>query len=353
MNRQPVPFLTQWLRSSGLLMSVSAVLLGARCLTTAGEPATPQIETRAFRFTLSPADGHCEILDKQANVTWRPAPGHVGFGSVELKTAGPSRRIDLAHCDVRVSGNELTASFRPLSAAPGTILRVRARALDGNTLEITYQEDGDLDVSRVTLLEDVFGVTRGGKGYVVVPAREGMIVPADSGLSFNHRFDSYAYEGCHMLMLGMVRDGAAALVTWDDPYVAAELSSVVSGVQPLSPSLRGRLNGAVPPDSPAARLPQPGPLQIRARFPHPIPGPGRLCHHRQGLSRDRPPEGMARHLGRKAQDQSRARETVRRRQHQALERARPADGRAQRQRGIGPGQLDLRGSRRSRRTFQE
>ena len=61
-----------------------------------------------------------------------------------------------------------------------------------------------------------------------MPVREGLLIPADSGLNFTHRFDTYAYEGCHMTMLGAVKRGAAALITWTDPYVAAEVRSAVT-----------------------------------------------------------------------------------------------------------------------------
>jgi len=66
-------------------------------------------------------------------------------------------------------------------------------------------------------------VTAAGRGYVVVPVREGLLVPADAKRSFTHRFGTYEYEGCHMRMIGLVENGHAALVTWDDLYANAEL----------------------------------------------------------------------------------------------------------------------------------
>ena len=213
------------------LCLLAPALIAALSAPSAENPPPPaRIETACFRFTLSGADGRCEILDKQANVTWRAEANQARFGQVTLATATQSRRVDLARCVVAAAGNELVASFQPLSAQPANLLRVRARALaDQRTLELSYQEDNELEVANITLLEDVLGVTDSAKGYVVVPAREGLLVPADSGLSFTHRFDTYAYEGCHMAMLGVVQNGAAALVTWRDPYVAAELKSVVRG----------------------------------------------------------------------------------------------------------------------------
>ncbi|MCX7886096.1 MAG: DUF5696 domain-containing protein, partial [Verrucomicrobiae bacterium] len=66
-------------------------------------------------------------------------------------------------------------------------------------------------------------VTAAGNGYVVVPVREGLLVPADPKRKFTHRFGTYDYEGCHMRMIGLVEDGHAALVTWDDLYAVVEL----------------------------------------------------------------------------------------------------------------------------------
>jgi hypothetical protein len=121
---------------------------------------------------------------------------------------------------------------------------VLARALpDQRTLELSYEEDNELQIENVSLLDHLLDVTDDQQGYVVVPVREGLLVPADSGKTFKHRFDTSAYEGCHMEMLGVVKQGAAALFTWDDPYVAAELSSTFesSGTsskrQRLSPTL--------------------------------------------------------------------------------------------------------------------
>jgi len=242
--------LGQRLKCSSLLPAVAAVFLCACRAVIAGEPAAPQIETRSFRLSLSPATGRCEILDKQSHVTWSSAPDHVRFGSVVLGSLGQSRRIDLTNCDVRISGNELMATFHPFPGTPSPSLQARFRALDDRTIEITYQEDRELDISSITLLEDVFGVTSEAKGYVILPVREGLLVPADSGLAFTHRFDSYAYEGCHMLMLGVVRDGTAALVTWEDPYISVTLKSAATEGRPALPVAEAR------PAAPSSLVPQ-------------------------------------------------------------------------------------------------
>jgi len=188
---------------------------------------TATIETTFFRFSLS-SEGHCEILDKEAQVTWQSATNINRFGIVTCNSHEESRRVSLSRCGLFSLGNELDAAFQPLASRPLTRLHVFARALpDQRTLEFSYQEDNELEIESVSLLEDVLGATDSGKGYVVVPVREGLLIPADSGLSFAHSFDTYAYEGCHMAMLGIVQNGAAALLTWSDPYIRADLKSTL------------------------------------------------------------------------------------------------------------------------------
>ncbi|HTL56258.1 MAG TPA: DUF5696 domain-containing protein [Candidatus Limnocylindrales bacterium] len=213
----------------------AAVLYGAEA---------PKIETRFIRLTLDPGTGHCEVLDKEAGVTWRPDPKHARFGEVTLDARRDSQSFNLEKCTVSSEGTDLLAAFSPVTSRRADILRVRVKTLpDQRSLEFSYEADPELEVDRVSLLEDLLVTTDTGKGYVIVPVREGLLVPSDSGLNFTHRFDTYAYEGCHMEMLGVVQNGAAALITWQDPYVAAQLKSVtntneVSGAhQRVSPSL--------------------------------------------------------------------------------------------------------------------
>ncbi|MGO8676360.1 MAG: DUF5696 domain-containing protein [Limisphaerales bacterium] len=222
-----------------LSILATALLAALPVLRAQEAPSLAAVETPFFRFTLSAADGRCEVIDKQAGVTWRAEANEGRFGQVTLRGGTTPQRVALARCVVQAADNELIASFQPVTTAPAAMLRVRARPLpDQRTLELSYEADPAIEVADLTLAEDVLGVTDSAKGYVVVPAREGLLVPADSGLSFTHRFDTYAYEGCHIEMLGVVRSGAAALVTWQDPYVAADLKSVVreGGAQANRPS---------------------------------------------------------------------------------------------------------------------
>jgi hypothetical protein len=210
-----------------LILLAWPLLLAEGALAAQNSQDVAKIETPFFRFSLT-AEGHCEILDKEAQVTWHPGTNVVRFGQATILSHEQSRRLALTRCAVRANATELEAWFQPLSAQPWTKLHVWARAqADQRTLELSYQEDNELQIESVSLLEDVLGVSDSAAGYIVVPVREGLLVPADSGLSFTHQFDTYAYEGCHMAMLGVVQNGGAALLTWTDPYVSAELKSVI------------------------------------------------------------------------------------------------------------------------------
>jgi hypothetical protein len=182
-----------------------------------------EFETPHVRFRISTPAGRWEVLDKNAGVTWRSTPWHPRFGDVTLQAAGRPKRLPLERPDVRRVGDGLEASFRP-SPDVKIVVRISPKA-DGRTLEFSWSAPEGTGVESLRLLEDALWTTSDEKGYALVPVREGLLVPADSGKTFTHRFDTSAYEGCHMQMIGVVKAGAAALVTWDDLYVAADLRS--------------------------------------------------------------------------------------------------------------------------------
>jgi hypothetical protein len=222
------------------LLSCLTALFAAIDLPAQGIAA--KIETSLLRFTVF-SDGTCELYDKQAQVAWRGDKSGGALGHVTLVTDGKPRRIDLTGGQYENQENSLLATFHPLSDQPGAVLQVRVRPLpNGKTLDISYRADDLLKVQSTTLLENLLRVTDSAKGYVIIPVREGLLIPADSGIGFEHRFDTFAYEGCHMQMLGAVQNGAAALVTWSDPYVTADVKSVTNRLdsacwQQVTPSL--------------------------------------------------------------------------------------------------------------------
>ena len=215
--------------SGGLNRSVLAFVLALAAFLPPVAPAegqTVSIESGFLRFELSPIDGSYTILDKKGLTNWRSNPYQARFGEMTCKVAGQSQRVSLSACEVKRSGDMLEAIFNPLTNDPAVRIKVVVRMLeDQKTLDFAYEVDPALAIESVRLLDEGFGTTDADKGYVVVPVREGLLIPADSGKTFTHRFDTYAYEGCHMAMFGVVKGGSAAMFTWDDPYVAIDLQS--------------------------------------------------------------------------------------------------------------------------------
>jgi hypothetical protein len=200
-------------------------------------PAT--IETPFLKLSLS-AGGACEIVDKAGGITWAPRCEGAGggrqrserqrLGQLVVKLDGNNKTTaDLTRCeDIRRVGEALEATFRPLSQKPDLVVRVRiAPAAGGRAIEFSYEASDPGAIEEVRFLDETAWTTDTDRGCLVLPVREGLLIPADSGVGFTQSFDTYAYEGCHMQMVGIVKGGAAALVTWDDPYVRAEVRSML------------------------------------------------------------------------------------------------------------------------------
>ena len=225
-----------------LIAAAPAAWAGSKPRNARRESTT--LDTLHLRFRISAENGRYEILDKQTRVTWRSNPDQMRFGRVSLVVDGKEKQADLARCELESEASAIDLSFHPVPEHPGAWLRVRVHAVeDGRTIEFSYTASDELHVKSIHLLDDALWTTDREKGYVVVTPRMGLLIPATSGIKFTHQFDTYAYEGSHMEMLGVVKRGATALVTWGDPYVAPEIRSetdpagIAGAKQALSTSL--------------------------------------------------------------------------------------------------------------------
>ena len=196
----------------------------------AKEPVS--IDTPAVRLTLSPDTGAYEIQDKAGGVTWKSSLLKPRFGQAMIKVEGKPTGFAMGPCEAKVEGGTLVATFRPMPGKPDAWLRVKAApAAGGKALDFSYEAAPGVEVESLRLLDESLWVTDADKGYIAVPCREGLLIPADSGKAFSRGFDTSGYEGCHMQMVGVVKGGAAALVTWDDLYTVAEVKSATAGVE--------------------------------------------------------------------------------------------------------------------------
>lgn len=187
------------------------------------------LTTRRLSFDLEEATGAWTLTDRTTGVAWRSNADRARFGEMTARPGGgAARTVELKPLAVSAERRGILLEFQPLSDAPAR-LRVRVTSQhEDDTLAFTWDADAALGVDSVRLLDEALATTARDAGAVVVPVREGLLIPADSGKAFTHRFDTYTYEGCHLAMVGVLKSGSALLAHWEDPYVEAEVRSVVT-----------------------------------------------------------------------------------------------------------------------------
>jgi len=193
----------------------------------AAEPGKAlRIESRVMTVQVDPKTARWSLADKQSGVRW-PTTGDAAAGSAP-EFAGGFRPADVKDQFLRLQSTDGVAIGFELVDA-------------GRTLEIRYETKSQ---GEICVGAGVLDITDKDGGYALVPCREGLLVPADSGKSFQRSFGTSDYEGVHMNMLGLVKSGSCLVVTWDDAYVWADLQSKQpkdnSYGQILSASLRMR-----------------------------------------------------------------------------------------------------------------
>jgi len=161
-----------------LLVSLSAAT---------GRAAVTGVENDSLRVQLNAETDRWTLLDKRSNVQW-PSDGMASLGGA----------VGFSLVD------------------------------GGRTVELRYESAGD---QTLHVLADVLAITDVEDGYVIVPSREGLLIPVKNDKAFSREFGTSEYEGCHMNMLGFVKQGSALIVTWDDAYVFPNVERTVSADQ--------------------------------------------------------------------------------------------------------------------------
>ncbi|MCD6506525.1 hypothetical protein J7M22_07850 [Candidatus Poribacteria bacterium] len=182
-----------------------------------------KLENEFIALTISDERGSWKFLDKRAEVTWESRPDR--FGEISIKTQEGVKTIPLIPDHINREGRSLRLSFH--DDRFGRLALNVTMELVGNSLEISYDGTGEIGIESLTLLDEGLRMSDRDSAYLLVPVRLGLMIPSDSGLEFTRRFGTFDYEGCHMEMLGAVKNGGAILVTWHDPYVIAEVKSVL------------------------------------------------------------------------------------------------------------------------------
>ena len=187
-------------------MFTANLLLFVIAVTAAPNDAM-RLESSRLVVEVDTQTGDWSLLDKLSGVRW-PTTGKAGPGTAPGLAGefAPSEQTPDTICLRKPNGTAVTFTLQA----------------DGGTLEIGYQGQ---DVGDIRVLDDALTVTQAEAGAVIVPCREGLLIPADSNVAFQQTFGTSEYEGCHMNMLGFLKSGSTLAVTWDDAYVWPEVQS--------------------------------------------------------------------------------------------------------------------------------
>jgi len=194
-------------------------------LISAGSKAkTIKLESDLLTVEIDEGTGRWVLLDKHSGTRW-PSEGMAKPGSATWLEGDFVRIKTTNKKSVRLQNkNGIAVLF--------------ALVDEGKTFELSYEGKAE---GSVRVLGDALAITDIEDGYAIVPCREGLLIPANSGKTFQRVFGTSDYEGCHMNMLGLIKAGSALIVTWDDAYVFAELKSTT----PADKSYRQKLTASL------------------------------------------------------------------------------------------------------------
>ncbi|NIP53059.1 MAG: hypothetical protein GWN67_13390 [Phycisphaerae bacterium] len=190
-------------------------------LISAGSQAkTIKLESDLLALEIDDTTARWALLDKRSGARW-PSEGMAGPGVAKL--------LEVDFVGIEAPNKN---SVR-LQNANG-IAVIFALVDEGKTFELSYEGKAE---GSVRVLGDALAITDIEGGYAIVPCREGLLIPVNSGKTFKRVFGTSDYEGCHMNMLGFIKGGSALIVTWDDAYVFGELKSTLPSDKPYRQKL--------------------------------------------------------------------------------------------------------------------
>ena len=129
------------------------------------------VESPVLKLQVETTTGRWSLLDKRSGVRW-PTSGTASAGEFTppLASGFDGRETSADGVVLRQSDRGLRVAFQIIDA--------------GNTLQIAYKGFEQIDV-----LGDALVVTGDAQGYVMVPCREGLLIPANSGVAFQRLRD--------------------------------------------------------------------------------------------------------------------------------------------------------------------
>lgn len=200
-----------WIVRNRLLLASMIVLL----ISLPGRAEIVRLQSETLTLEVDDETAAWRLLDNRSGVAW-PSSGMASPGTAPWLQGHFSRFGSQRADSIRLMNDKDTALLFSLVDA-------------GRTVELRYQKPGQ---EEMRVLQDALTIGAADGGYVIVPSREGLLVPVSGDKTFQKVFGTSEYEGCHMNMLGLVKKDSALIVTWDDAYVFPELQRTVAADQP-------------------------------------------------------------------------------------------------------------------------
>ena len=201
------------------------------------------LDTARWKFDLDRNSGAWMLTDKKTGVLWTSNLDQPRFGEIILKKDDQTAiwRIDRFD-EVDVSGKRLRLVTRPTVDREPTGVAVTFTVeptQEPAGLKLTYESEcqGPWKVSQVRLLHHAMTVTEADGGCIYVPHRLGIEMPAAQGLPSESQWRTYA--SLSMAMCGLVKQGSALLVNWENVDTQLSVHSDWPDL-PLVPGSRSR-----------------------------------------------------------------------------------------------------------------
>ena len=179
------------------------------------------LESFYLDFTVIPSTGEWYIREKTSSnrggQIW--TSGEKGFGEISYQIDDKIFTTELKDCDVKTYEKGLLLTFRPNPDIADLNLLILATPVETQpAIKFTIHPAKQLNIVSLKIFDGALPITsEDANGGVLIPVREGILVPANSGKAFERDFGDSVYEGCHMRFWGLMKNNTGAFITWDDP----------------------------------------------------------------------------------------------------------------------------------------
>lgn len=218
------------------MLLIAVILFGAWFFLIRKRPAPERadIETGALRVVVR-NDGSWGIVHKPVNTMWQSGEDRFGKMTLYNSLTGASENYAINNFQsINIGSNKIVLVYEPITNVK---IEFDIEAVDDETVRFSYTTDirnASWSVQSIDILDESL-VVEGENSYVVVPARLGALIPANSQtFTFDTRdYGEGTYAGAriyNMLLLGLVKGSSAVAITWTNIETSVRLEGTGSKI---------------------------------------------------------------------------------------------------------------------------